>query len=268
MNKQINSFLGMLVKIVIVIVVLSLLALVGLYIYLSLTEKQITSGPPPGYEDRVKYKVWNTGPSNPNIVPLDIWFGEHDGHYDTTHLRINSDYVREHPHYHGEAVKIMVVWPSMLSLQAYGKQQKQGGLPEDQNRKQFTIILSEAKPSGSGDKIATEPFHRCKPIKRDDMKGVMYCSKIWKNEDSIERRTHYLPIDDTLRTPWYKNSPNAHCKVIEQQGARRFDACYINFSYNADVDIDMLFVPEKLAIEIITDFTRLTNFLSTLEVKP
>jgi hypothetical protein len=159
------------------------------------------------------------------------------------------------------------VWPNLLSRYEYGRMREKQGLPFERE-KDFTLILTEAKPSGSGDNVATEPFHSCKPIIRDEMRSVLYCSKLRKTETSTEGWTHYLPIDESLRTPWYNNPPNAHCKVIMEQGIKRFDACYINFSYNADVDVDMMFIPEQLAIDIITDFKRLTDFLSTLEVNP
>lgn len=268
MKQSIRRILGLLGKIVLLLFGVLVIALAGLYFYAKFAERPSGSRPPPGYEDRVKYKEWNTGPSNPNIVPLDIWFGEHNGHYDTTHLKINSDYLREHPHYHGEAAKIMVVWPSMFSLQAYNRRQKQQELPADENRKQLTIILTEANPTGSGDKNGTVPQFRCWPVISDKERGVKYCNEIRNIDNSIERFTNYWPIDESLKTPWYKNSPNARCHVINRKDGSIFDACSIYFSYNADIDVTMLFVPEQLAIQIIADFNRLTNFLSTLEVQP
>jgi hypothetical protein len=207
------------------------------------------------------------GPKSTTKAPVDLWFGRRNGQYDTTHLRIAKEYLGIRGHYHGEGVYINTVWPNLLSRYEYGRMREKQGLPFERE-KDFTLILTEAKPSGSGDNVATEPFHSCKPIIRDEMRSVLYCSKLRKTETSTEGWTHYLPIDESLRTPWYNNPPNAHCKVIMEQGIKRFDACYINFSYNADVDVDMMFIPEQLAIDIITDFKRLTDFLSTLEVKP
>jgi hypothetical protein len=252
-----------------VLVVLSGVALLGLYVYMNLTERQIVSGPPPGYEDRLKYDHEGMpGSTNPNQIPVDLWFGKHDGIYDTTHLRVYSDYLTLFPFYHGEGVHLRLVWPSMLSLQTYDRRQKQEGYPTDNKRKTFTIILTEASDANVGDQTGTDPILRCELIVRDEARGLKYCNENRFDNEPNRRLTHYWPLSENLRTPWYNNPPNAWCTVVERKEGDRFEACTIDFSYNADVNVTMLFVPEQLAIEIITDFTRLTDFLSTLEVKP
>jgi hypothetical protein len=171
------------------------------------------------------------------------------------------------PHYHGEAAHINVIWPSLRSPREEDLFREEEGLPH--KRLQYlTLVLTEAKPTGSGDKSGTESFFECKPVILDKARGVKYCNEKRKIDTSVERFTNYWPLDETILTPWYKNPPDAHCNVIERPGEKRFDACSIYFSYNADVDVSMLFVPEQLAIEILSDFRRLTDFLSTLEVKP
>jgi hypothetical protein len=261
-----RNITGLLLKIVMTLVLLLVVIIAGFYIYVELT-KRPPGSPPPGYEDRVKYERGAPGPYSSKIVSVDLWFGRRDGEYDTTHLRVNSDYLTMRPNYHGQAAAIMLVWPSMLSNQGYGKMLEREGLTLSEKRKQLTLTFSEVKLAGSGDQNIGDPFRRCKPITYDEMRGVKYCSKIRKTEASTDRLTHYLPLDESLRTPWYKNPPAAHCHVIERQGGSRFDACSIRFSYNADVVVDIDFLPEKLTIEIITDFARLTDFLGTLEVK-
>jgi hypothetical protein len=155
----------------------------------------------------------------------------------------------------------------MQSRHEYGRKRKEAGLPYERD-KEFTLVLTEAKATGSGDKSGTASFYECEPLIEDKARGVRYCNEKRNIDTSVERFTNYWPLDETILTPWYKHPPDAHCNVIERPGQKRFDGCSLNFSYNEDVDVSMLFVPEQLAIEIISDFTRLTDFLSTLEVKP
>ncbi|MGD8914891.1 MAG: hypothetical protein PVJ68_19465 [Candidatus Thiodiazotropha sp.] len=267
MSLSIRRIFNVTLKSILVTFGLVVLGIVGLLAYMELKSRPPGS-PPPGYEDRLKYDLEQPpGSRSTTKTPVDLWFGRRDGKYDTTHLCIGKDYFGIRPHYHGEGAHINTIWPSLQSRHEYGRVRDEAGLPYESD-KDFTMVLTEAKPTGSGDKNGTESFYECEPVIHDEARGVKYCNEKRKIDASVERFTNYWPLDKTIRTPWYKNPPNAHCNVIERLGQKRFDGCSIYFSYNADVDVSMLFVPEQLAIEIISDFTRLTDFLSTLEVKP
>jgi hypothetical protein len=267
MDLSIRHILVVILKVLLAVVGVIMLIFAALTAYVEITTRPPGS-PPPGYEDRLKYDLNDPpGPRSTTKAPVNLWFGQRDGNYDTTHLQIGKDYFGIRGHYHGEAVHINTVWPGLLSRHEYAKMREDAGLPFERD-KDFTLILSEARSSGGGDKSGTKSFYECEPLIHDEARGVKYCNEKRKIDMSVERFTNYWPLDETILTPWYKNPPKAHCNVSERPGEKRFDGCGIYFSYNADVNVSMLFVPEQLAIDIITDFTRLTDFLSTLEVKP
>jgi hypothetical protein len=267
MNLSLRRIFTLTLKSLLALIGLLVLVIVGFVAYMGLKSRPPGS-PPPGYEDRVKYEWDDTpGPYSSRKVPIDLWFGRRDGQYDTTHLRIDSDYFALVPNFHGEGAHINVIWPSLRSPREEDKFREKEGLAY--KRKQYlTLVLTEAKATGSGDKSGTASFYECEPLIEDKARGVRYCNEKRNIDTSVERFTNYWPLDETILTPWYKHPPDAHCNVIERPRQKRFDGCSLNFSYNEDVDVSMLFVPEQLAIEIISDFTRLTDFLSTLEVKP
>lgn len=265
-GSTIGSTIGF--KIVLALLVPLVLTVIGLLIYMENTTRPQGS-PPPGYEGRLKYNLEDMpGSANPNQIPIDMWFGKHDGKYDTTQLRIDSDYITLHPHYHGEGFHITLVWPSMLSTREYGRMRKREGMQPEKNRKQFTIILGEIRSDFGRDKKIPKPTRRCEPIIRDEMRGVTYCNVNSYDDAPNERWTYYWPLDNSFRTPLYNNPPMFSCSVTGRLEEKRFGACSIRFAYNDDVYIWMEFVPEQLAIDILTDFPRLIEFLNTLEVKP
>jgi hypothetical protein len=266
MNLSISHIFGVTLKAVFALIGLLVLLIVVLLGYMELNSRP-PSSPPPGFEKRLKYDLDDPpGPKSTTKSPVNLWFGRRDGQYDTTHLRIGKDYLGIRGHYHGEGVYINTVWPSLISIYEYGRTREKDGLPYERD-KEFTLVLTEAKPAGSGDKSGTASFFDCEPVIRDEARGVKYCNENRKIDSSVERFTNYWPLDETIRTPWYKNPPKAHCYIVDRAGEKHFDACSIVFSYNTDVDVTMLYVHEQLAIEIISEFTRLTKFLSTLEVK-
>jgi hypothetical protein len=267
MNLSVRRVFTITLKSLLAIFGLLLLTIAGLVAYMKLTSRPPGS-PPPGFEDRLKYDRNNPpGPRSTTKTPVDLWFGRHDSTYDTTHLRIGKDYFGIRPHYHGQAAHLNTIWPSLLSIHEYGRIREKEGLPFER-KQELTVVLSE-HPSGSGaDKNGTATDVPCEPILRDEARGVKYCHENYFINDPNKRWTHYWPLDESIKTPWYKNPPRFGCNVIEQQGERVFDGCYIDFSYNTDVDVSMIFVREKLAIDILNDFPRLIEFLNTLEVKP
>ncbi|MCU7926649.1 MAG: hypothetical protein KZQ97_09435 [Candidatus Thiodiazotropha sp. (ex Dulcina madagascariensis)] len=267
MNLSIRRIFVVLLKGLLALFVFLVLIIAGLMVYSEMT-KRPPGSPPPGSEGRLKYDLnIPPGPYSSKQAPVDLWFGRRDGQYDTTHLRITKDYFGIRPRYHGQAAHINTIWPSLLSTHEYGRLRKKAGLPYERSQ-ELTLIISETRSVSGTDKSGTAPVMRCEPMVRDEARGVKYCHENRSNEMPGERWTNYWPLDESIQTPWYKNPPRFRCNVVERQGVRSFDGCASNFSYNADVDVTMLFVPESLAIDILTDFPRLIEFLTTLEVTP
>lgn len=268
---RLRNVFSVFAKSLLAIIGVLVLIIAGLEAYMELTSRPPGS-PPPGSEGRLKYNLDEIpGSSSSRKAPVDLWFGQRDGRYDTTQLRIDSDYLKIPPHYHGQPAHIMVHWPSLRSIHEESKFREKMGLPKRPNR-DLKIIFSETGPGFNGtDKGGTAPVTRCEPMIRDEERGVKYCNENRLDDTPGKRFTNYWPLDETIRTPWYKNPPRFGCEVIldkERQQERQFDACFSEFSYNADTHVSMVFVPETLAIDILTHFPELIEFITLLEVKP
>ncbi|CAD5376526.1 conserved hypothetical protein [Pseudomonas sp. OF001] len=226
--------------------------------------------PPPGYENRKKYEQRGhiSDFSRFDNIPVDLWFGKRDGKFDTTHLRIASDYIAGLPPYHGEYVEANIVWPSLRSVDEEIEIRKKNGLPTT-GLKTFRLTFSETGTAFWGtDKAGTKPVIECTPLVRDEGRGVKYCNENHFHNMPGQRRTHYWPLDEAIRTPWYKNPPRFYCYVVGKPDGTYFSLCGSNFSYNTDFHIEIDTPDEALAIDILTHFPKLIEFLRTLEVKP
>lgn len=255
-----------------------LLALVGLVVVLlsAILLWQAYSKParPPGsppiwLEGREKYSwdgVYNS--VRFDNIPVDLWFGKRDGNFDTTHLRIASDYLGNTPDFHGSYVELNVVWPSLRSIDEEIEIRKKHGQPHMGFQTFYMTLMESRSASVFTDGNGTAPVGHCEPMIRDEARGVRYCNENRLNDKPGERRTNYWPLDDLIRTPFYGNPPRFTCSVIERlSDGGRFDRCHGYFSYNADVHV-IIATQENLAIAILTDFAKLIDFLHTLEVTP
>lgn len=256
-----------------------LLALVGLVVVLlsAILLWQAYSKParPPGsppiwLEGREKYSwdgVYNS--VRFDNIPVDLWFGKRDGNFDTTHLRIASDYLGNTPDFHGSYVELNVVWPSLRSIDEEIEIRKKHGQPH-MGFQTFYMRLGESAEGSYSftDRKGTAPSTRCEPMIRDEARGVMYCNENHLNHEPDKRWTNYWPLDESIRTPYYNNPPRFHCYVVERPDETRFTGCGSHFSYNGDVRIMLDIFDEDLTIAILTDFPKLIDFLHTLEVTP
>jgi hypothetical protein len=222
--------------------------------------------PPIWLKDRKKYN-WEGIPNFSRFenIPVDLWFGKRDGKFDTTHLRIASDYIST-PTYHGEYVEANIVWPSLRSVDEEIEVRKKNGLPTT-GLKTFRLTFSETGPTFNfTDRGGTAPIGQCEPLIRDVERGVAHCNEPPYDKPG-ERWTLYWPLDDSIRTPWYKNPPRFGCHVVQHTEVRQ-NRCFSYFSYNADVHVLIDTHDEALAIDILTHVPKLIEFLRTLEVKP
>jgi hypothetical protein len=259
--------ISLLVKAALAFAGLVLLALAGIVVFLKLNSRPLGT-PLPGFEDRMKYKHGNISNfSGFDNIPVDLWFGKRNGIYDTTNLRIASDYLTNIPNYHGEYATIRLIWPSLRSADEEREIRKKQGLPAVSHGEDFKIILSETGPGFWGtDKDGTAPVTRCEPIVRDERRGVKLCNENRFDDTPGKRRTNYWPIDETFLTPVYKNPPRFACYYANVPG-ERVEMCNCNFSINEDVHVEM-FINESLAVKVAADFPKLVNFLVALEVQP
>ena len=199
-------------------------------------------------------------------IPVDLWFGKRDGNFDTTHLRIASDYFIGLPLWHGEHAPLNIVWPSMRSIDEEIEIRNKNGM-SDTRLNIFRMTLSESDLSFSGtDRAGSRPVGKCSPMVSDTQRGVIYCNEP-SNNPSEKRYIQYWPLDENIRTPFYKNPPRFKCYIVEEPEKKRFEHCFGYFSYNADFQI-LIDTHEELAIAMLNDFPRLIEFLHTLEVTP
>lgn len=271
MSRGFPSVLRVLFKALLVVVVLIVAVCSGLILWLKYDKPIPPPGtPPPGYEGRLRYPRGHISNLNGfDNIPVDLWFGKRlDGQVDTTHLLIASDYFGNIPSWHGEYAELNVVWPSLRSLSEEIEIRKKNGQPH-QGLPVFKMTLSESVEGDYSftDRKGTAPSTRCEPMVHDEARGVRYCNENRLNDKPGERWTNYWPLDESLRSPFYGKPPRFGCYEVERTDGTRFDSCTAFFSYNTDllVQID---THEALAVELLTDYSKLIDFLHTLEVKP
>jgi hypothetical protein len=265
MDLSIRHVSGVILKRLLVFVGLLVLVIAGLLTYKKLTSRPLGS-PPIGYENRLKYERGKISDySGFDNIPVDLWFGKHDGKYDTTHFRIASDYFSKIPNYHGQYATIYIVWPSLRSIDEENEIRKANNKPSVKNEEVFIVTFSETGSSFFGtDKYGTGPVSLCEPIVHDIQRGVKYCNE--NSYDSLygKRRTHYWPLDGNIKTPRYKNSPSFSCYNTDTDKVK-YDRCDSLFSFNNDLNFH-IDSHEKLALEILREFSKFIEFIRTLEV--
>lgn len=202
-------------------------------------------------------------------IPVDLWFGKHDGQFDTTHLRIASDYLGGTPYYHGGSMDLYVVWPSLRSIDEENEIRTKDGKPELKgNGSTFWIWLSENESSGSFyDKGGYRPIGRCEPMILDSARGVRHCNDTRIDKQLGSHTTWYWLLDESIRTPYFKEAPAIECTIaITDTGKKQL--CSSQFSYNADLGIHVVTIDEALAVDLLTHFPKLIQLLQSFEVKP
>lgn len=268
MNGTVHVLLRMVFKALLGLILLIVLVVFGFGLWLEYGKpKRPPGAPPPGYEGRLKYPRGHISNSSRfDNIPVDLWFGKRDGNYDTTHLRIASDYFGKLPFWHGEYATLNVVWPSLRSPDEEVEIRKKDGQP-DMGFPTFKMTLNETGPSFAGtDRAGTEPIGGCTPLVRDERRGVRHCNEPPYNKPG-KRWMLYWPLDESIRTPFYNNPPRFQCRVVERPDGTRFDRCFGYFSYNTDFHV-LIDTHEELAVAILADFPKLIDFLHTLEATP
>lgn len=265
MSKLLTRIRGILLKALLVLVMLSVAAFLGLRTYSERTSRPLGS-PPIGFENRLKYERGHISDRGGfDNIPVDLWFGKNDGRYDTTRLRIASDYLSKIPFWHGESATLYVVWPSLRSIDEENEIRKKKGQAPVREAETFVLAVKEANDSYAGtDKNGTASSGRCEPLILDESRKVKHCNTPPYDKPG-ERWTFLWPLDESLITPYYHNPPRFECRVVNLPN-RRYDRCFGHFSYNADLYVQ-LEAHEALAAEILANFSSLTKFLQSLEVK-
>lgn len=265
MDLSIRHVSGVILKSLLVFVVLLVLVIAGLLTYKKLTSRPLGS-PPIGYENRLKYERGKISDySGFDNIPVDLWFGKHDGKYDTTHFRIASDYFSKIPNYHGQYATIYIVWPSLRSIDEENEIRKANNKPSVKNEEVFIVTFSETGSSFFGtDRSGTLPVSRCEPIIIDENRNVKYCNENRLDNIKGKRWTNYWPLDGEILTPWYKNPPRFSCNHVDLKGGQ-YNRCDSHFSYNEDIHL-RLDLHEELAIEVLRAYPKFIEFIRTLEV--
>ena len=257
---------GLLLKSFAWLLALIVLVVGGLIAYQELT-KRPPGSPPIWLEGRERYPRGHISDlAGFDNIPVDLWFGKKpDGRVDTTHLRIASDYFGKIPFWHGESAELNVVWPSLRSIDEENEVRAKNGQPPAKQRQVSYMWFAE---SDSDFKDDSQPVVRCEPMVSDEARGVRYCNELHTvSQKPGERYTWYWPLDDSIRTPYLNRVPALSCTVIYPDGEKKV-ACRSEFSYNADLRVSLMNEDETLAIDILTHFSKLTDFLHSLEVKP
>jgi hypothetical protein len=235
---------------------------------ISYTSRPLGS-PPIGYENRLKYngsKIFST--TKFDNIPVDLWFGMAEGHHDTTHFRLASDYIAFLPTHHGDNVEFSVVWPSLRSISEEREIRKRQGLPDIiMSRDVFRMSFLEIKENRGIEYWNSVPVSRCEPMLRDEARGIRYCNENNLNDVPNKRWTNYWALDDAARTPYYNNPVRFGCYVVDRSNGTRYNHCTSEFDYNHDVHV-VVFTNEALAVEMLPHFPKLTQFIQSLEVKP
>lgn len=198
-------------------------------------------------------------------IPVDLWFGKHGGQFDTTHLRIASDYLGGKPYYHGDSAQLYVVWPSLRSVDEENEIREKDGKPQVKgDGRTFWVRLSENELNLS---VYDRPFVRCEPMILDPAKGVRYCNENHTDKNLGSHTTWYWPLDDSIRTPYSKEAPAIECTIaITDTGKKQH--CSSQFIYNTDLSIHVITIDEALAVDLLTHFPKLIQLLQSFEVKP
>lgn len=251
----------------IALVAIILFAIVAIRVYDNVTRSsRNTDAPPTAFANRLKYDISRySGRSSVDNIPVDLWFGRRSDRYDTTHIRIANDYFGKYPLWHGESAELAAVWPSLRSIDDEGEIQASRGEPAPSAPPAFWITLLETDGLPGRQNMDYGPPTGCTPVLLDESRRVRYCQEPHLSLHDV-RRTWYWPLDDSIRTPRFKQSPALYC-YMNNSTTNPSGLCRIEFFYNSDVRVHVMTSSESMAIDILINFNKITEFIQSLEVK-
>lgn len=252
---------------VIALAVIIIFAIIAIGVYDSMTRSSRKTGAPPAaLANRLKYDIARyPGLSSLDNIPVDLWFGRRNDRHDTTHMRIANDYFGKYPLRHGESAELAAVWPSLRSIDEEGEMHASRGEPAPSAPPAFWITLLETDGMPGRQNMDYGPPTGCEPVLIDESRRVRYCQEPHLIRHDA-RRTWYWPLDASILTPRFKQSPALYC-YINNSTTNPSGLCRIEFSYNSDVRVHVMTSSESMAIDILVNFNKIPEFIQSLEVK-